>query len=424
MQAVNSSNMIDFKKYTLENGLRLLVHPDHSTPMVTVCITYDVGTRDEDPERTGFAHLFEHLMFGGSKHARNFDEYIQNAGGENNAMTNQDMTVYYDMLPVENLEVALWLEADRMAHLNLTKKALDKERKVVVEEFKETCLEEPYGDIWHHIGPLVYTQHPYSVPTIGKTFKHIEDANLADVETFYRKFYCPNNAILSISGKVDADEVFEKVNKWFGHIPAGPKNLRQLPKEPIQTERRELHVEAEVEAASLYLVFHAAERKDPDYYLDEILSDVLGDGDASWLFKKMVKELQIFSEADAYITGTLDTGLFVLEGKLAEGRNFEEAEAALWAILARLKENKLSEKDLQRQQNRIEHNLEFAEVTAFHKAVSLGYYELLGDANWINAEGAHYRSISVEAIQNRAIQLFQPHLASVIYYHPKISTLA
>lgn len=410
--------MIDFKKYTLDNGLRLLVHPDASTPMVTVCLTYDVGTRDEDPERTGFAHLFEHLMFGGSKHAPNFDDYIQNAGGENNAMTNQDMTIYYDMLPVENLEVALWLEADRMANLNLTKKALNKERKVVVEEFKETSIEEPYGDIWHHIGPLVYTVHPYSVPTIGKTFKHIEDATLEEVAAFYRKFYCPNNAILSICGKVEAEEVFEKVNKWFGQIPAAAPNLRNLPKEPMQTERRELWVKAAVEAPAIYFVFHAAERMHPDYYLDEILSDVLGDGDASLLFKKMVKELQLFSEVDAYITGTLDTGLFVLEGKLAEGHNFEEAEAAFWNILNILKENPLSEKDLQRQQNRIEHNLEFAEVTSFHKAVSLGYYELLGDANWINEEGARYRSITVEGIQNRAQALFQPHKVSVVYYQP------
>ena len=411
--------MIDFKKYTLENGLRLLVHPDASTPMVTVCLTYDVGSRDENADRTGFAHLFEHLMFGGSRHAPNFDDYIQNAGGENNAMTNQDMTIYYDMLPVENLEVALWLEADRMVNLNLTKKTLNKERKVVVEEFKETCIEEPYGDIWHHIGPLVYTKHPYSVPTIGKTFQHIEDASLDEVEAFYKKFYCPNNAILTISGNIDPKDVYEKVTKWFESIPAGPKNDRLLPQETKQTARRELLVEATVEDPAIYLIFHAAARLEPDYYLDEILSDILGDGDASLLFKKMVKELQIFSEADAYITGTLDNGLFVLEGKLAEGHSFEEAEVALWDILNQLKDKTLSEKDLQRQQNRIEHNLEFAEVTAFHKAISLGFYELLGDANWINEEGNHYRSITVDAIQKRANAIFQPHLVSVIYYQPK-----
>lgn len=408
--------MVNFERFVLENGLRLLVHQDPTTPMATVCVTYNVGTKDEDPEHSGFAHFFEHLMFSGSKNASNFDEYIQNAGGENNAFTNQDMTVYYDIVPLVNLDVALWLEADRMENLKLNKKAFDRERKVVVEEFKETCIDEPYGDIWHHIGPLVYRVHPYSVPTIGKTIEHIKNAELSDVEAFYKKFYCPNNAILTVSGNIAPQEVFEKVQKWFAAIPAGPAQLRNIAQEPEQEAPRSLVVEANVPTPAIYMVFHGAERESKDYYLDEVLSDILGEGDVALIFKKLVKDREIFSEADVYITGTLDAGLFMLEGKLNEGKTFEEAEAALWELLQKLKEIPLSQDDLTRLQNRIEHNLEFAEVTAFHKAVNLGYYELLGNADWINEEGARYRSILVEDLQDRAQRLFRPEKASVIYY--------
>jgi predicted Zn-dependent peptidase len=408
--------MVNFERFVLSNGLRLLFHPDPTTPMATVCVTYNTGTKNEDPDKTGFAHLFEHLMFSGSKNAPNFDDIIQNAGGENNAFTNQDMTVYYDIVPLDNLETAIWIEADRMQNLKLTQKSLNRERKVVVEEFKETCVDEPYGDIWHHIGPLLYKDHPYSVPTIGKEISHIENAELADIESFYKNFYCPSNAILSVSANISANEVYKLVEKYFGEIPAGNPQLLPIPQERKQTDARSLTVESKVPTPAIFMIFHSAARKTEAYYQDEVLSDILGEGDASLIYKKLVKEKEIFSEADVYITGTIDPGLFILEGKLNEQISFEIAERALWEMLEELKSKALAEKELLRLQNRIEHNLEFAEVTAFHKAVNLGYYELLGNADWINEEGAKYMNISVEDLQNRALELFDPNKVSMIYY--------
>lgn len=408
--------MVNFERFVLNNGLRLLVHPDPTTPMATVCVTYNTGSKNEDPDKTGFAHLFEHLMFSGSKNAPNFDDIIQNAGGENNAFTNQDMTVYYDIVPLDNLETALWIEADRMQHLKLTQKSLNKERKVVVEEFKETCVDEPYGDIWHHIGPLLYKDHPYSVPTIGKEISHVENAELDDVEAFYRNFYCPSNAILTVSANISPMEVLKLTEKFFGEIPAGNPLFREIPQERKQIDVRRLNVASKVPTPAIFMIFHAAARKTDDYYFDEVLSDILGEGDASLIYKKLVKEKEIFSEADVYITGTIDPGLFILEGKLNEQISFEMAESALWEMLEELKSKPLAEKELYRLQNRIEHNLEFAEVTAFQKAVNLGYYELLGNADWINEEGAKYRSISVKNLQDRALELFDSNSVSIIYY--------
>ncbi len=410
--------MIQFEKYLLNNGLKLLVNTDQSTPMATICITYQVGSKDEDPNRTGFAHLFEHLMFGGSKHAPQFDEAIQGAGGENNAFTNQDMTVYYDMVPLGNLDIALWLEADRMESLVLNQKALDIQRKVVVEEFKETCLDEPYGDIWHHLGPLAYQKHPYRVPTIGAKIEHIQEASLKDVAAFFENFYCPNNAVLTISGNITGEEALRKVEHYFGHIPKGAVHRRSKIIEPAQAATRFQQVQANVAAPALYMVFRAAARHEKDYYLDDLLSDILGDADASWLYQQLVKGQEIFSEADAYITGTIEAGLFVIEGKLQEGQSFEKAESAIWTLLHRLREQQLSAQALQRLQNRIEHNLAFAETTAFNKALSLGYYELLGDAAWINEEGMRYQQISTADLQDRAQRLFTPQNISILHYIP------
>lgn len=410
---------MEFTKYQLDNGLKLLVHQDKSTPLVSVCITYNVGTRDEQAGKTGFAHLFEHLMFGGSKNAPSFDDYIQQAGGENNAFTNQDMTVYYEYMPCQNLEVALWLEADRMLQLNLNEENLERERKVVVEEFKESCLNEPYGDVWHHIGPLAYKKHPYQIPTIGKVPEHIENAKLEDVKEFFSHYYCPNNAILSVSGNVEPEEVFELTQKWFGEIEAGPAAKPALEQEPIQTEKRTLVVEANVPLNAIYMVFHGAERRSDDYYVDDFITDVLAEGDASQLYQSLVKEQELFTHIDAYITASMDKGLMVIEGKLAEGVSFEVAEAVIWEELQRLKDNLLTQEAVEKFQNRIEHNIEFSEMNNLHKAINLGYYELLGDAALINEEKSKYNNITAEDIQTRSQKLFKEAASSVVYYKSK-----
>ncbi len=411
--------MITFQKYQLENGLRLVIHQDKSSPLVSVCMTYNVGTKYEEREKTGFAHLFEHLMFGGSKNAPNFDDYIQQAGGENNAFTNQDMTVYYEYLPYPNIETALWLEADRMLYLNLNEEALAKERKVVVEEFKESCLDEPYGDIWHHIGALVYKKHPYSIPTIGLTPKHIEDACLEDVASFFENYYCPDNAVLSIAGHVDFDETLALVEKWFGDIPKGNPIIPVLPQEPIQTEKRKLEVEAAVPLNALYMVFQGAERKSNDYYIDDLITDVLAEGDAAQLYQKLVKEQELFSDIDAYVTASIDRGLLLVEGRLAEGVSFEKAEAAVWQQLAVLQDKLIDDLAMEQLQNRTEHNMAFSEMNHLHKAINLGYYEMLGDAALINDEKNKYNRISALDIQRRSKVLFEKNRCSVIYYKAK-----
>jgi zinc protease len=410
---------MEFTRYTLDNGLKLLVHQDVSTPLVSVCMTYNVGTRDEQKGKTGFAHLFEHLMFGGSKSAPSFDDYIQQAGGENNAFTNQDMTVYYEYMPYQNLEVALWLEADRMLQLNLNETTLKKERKVVVEEFKESCLNEPYGDIWHHIGPLVYTVHPYRVPTIGEVPEHIENATLEDVKSFFHHFYCPNNAVLSVSGNVDPVETFELTKKWFAEIEPGLATKPPMLEEPIQTEKRKLVVDSNVSLNAFYVIFHAAERNSNDYYIDDFITDVLAEGDASQLFQSLVKDQEIFSNIDAYVTASIDKGLLVVEGQLSEGITFEEAEAAVWRELRQLQNFLLPREAIEKFQNRIEHNLEFSEINNLHKAINLAYYELLGDADLINQEKEKYNAITAVDILERSKDLFQESKSSVIYYRAK-----
>lgn len=408
--------MIHFSKYQLANGLRLVVHTDKSTPLVAVCLSYDVGTRDEDPRRTGFAHLFEHLMFGGSKHAPDFDTPLQTAGGENNAFTNQDMTVYYDVLPRDNWEVALWLEADRMASLKLNKRALDVQRKVVIEEFKETCLNEPYGDIWHHIGELAYTVHPYRVPTIGEVPQHIADATLDDVKAFFERFYRPNNAVLSVGGNIEPEEALQAVEKWFGDIPAGEPVEHRFPIEPEVTAPRRKEVQGDVPNDALFIFFHCAARYEEPYYADDLVSDVLGGGESALLYQRLVKQQALFTEIDAYLSGTTDRGLFVIEGKLADEVSVEQAEAAVWAILDELQAQPISERDLQKLKNRVEHSLEFSEMSALNKTISLGYYEIMGDANGINTEADGYNKLTTKDLHQRAQFLFQRQRSMTIVY--------
>lgn len=407
---------MEFTRYELDNGLKLLVHQDKSTPLASVCITYNVGTKDEVAGKSGFAHLFEHLMFGGSDNVPSFDDFIQQAGGENNAFTNQDMTVYYEYLPYQNLEIALWLEADRMLALNLNETTLERERKVVVEEFKESCLNEPYGDIWHHIGPMAYKKHPYQIPTIGQFPEHIENAQLEDVKAFFDQFYCPNNAVLSVSGNVEPEEVLALTQKWFGDIKRGEIPKKILPEEPLQTEKRVVEVMANVPLNALYLVFHSAERNSYAYYIDDFITDVLAEGDASQLYQNLVKEHELFVSIDAYITASIDKGLLIIEGKLAGGVTFDDAEKAIWGELDVLKNKLLRMEAVEKFQNRTEHNIEFSEMNNLHKAINLGYYELLGDAAMINEEKEKYNAITAIDIQQRSKELFQADQCSVLYY--------
>lgn len=415
--------MIDFERFTLDNGLRVLIHEDVSTPLVAVNLLYDVGSRDENPERTGFAHLFEHLMFGGSKNAPDFDDPIQSAGGDNNAFTNNDMTNFYATVPAENLETLLWLESDRMLALKVNKRALNTQRKVVVEEFKETTLNEPYGDVWHHLGDMTYKTHPYRWPVIGLVPQHVEDATLEDVLAFYKRFYVPNNAILVISGnfqKVNGiDGVTRMVEKWFSNVPKGDVPPRNLPQEPEQTAPVRRTVEAAVPLDALYLAFHAPARNDADYYALDLMTDILASGASSRFYQKLVKKDRIFSELDCYQTGYIDPGLIVIEGKPTEGVTLEQAEAAIWAELEVLKNEPIAPIELEKLKNRAESQQVFGDVGAANKAMNLAFYELIGDANLINTEIDRYNAVEIKDIQRVANQIFRVNNSTLLFYKAK-----
>lgn len=410
--------MIGYERFTLDNGLRVLVHTDTSTPMVVVNICYYVGARDESPDKTGFAHLFEHLMFNGTKAVPNFDDPLQMAGGENNAFTNNDITNYYCTVPANNLEVPLWLESDRMTNIKFTKKAVDVQRKVVVEEFKETCLTEPYGDVWHHLSEMAYKVHPYQWPVIGKTPEHISNAPLEDVKAFYDKYYCPNNAVLVIAGNTTVEETRPLVEKWFGHIPARPPVLRTLPPEPpqVQLERRLLGANANTPSDAVYLAFHIPSRVDADFYAVDLLSDILGNGPSSRLYRRLMKDQELFSSIDCYISGTIDPGLIIIEGKPSEGVSNERALAAIWAELDSLKTTGLDARELQKVKNKAESTLQFSEMTALSKAIDLAFFEILGNAELINQEAHLYQQVTREQMQELANRILVPENCSEVVY--------
>jgi predicted Zn-dependent peptidase len=411
--------MINFEKFTLDNGLRVIVHKDTSTPIVAVNILYNVGARDEEPDKTGFAHLFEHLMFGGSVNIPKYDTPLENAGGENNAFTNNDITNYYLTIPKQNLELAFWLESDRMLNLAFSEKSLEVQRNVVIEEFRQSYLNQPYGDVWLLLRPLAYKVHPYQWSTIGKEISHIENAKMEDVKSFYQKYYNPNNAIMVVAGDVETANIKQLSEKWFGPIASGPEILRNLPQEPRQTEARSQTVHRDVPFDSLYKSYHMCSRYDDKYYTTDLISDILSNGDSSRLYNKLIKENHVFSEIHAYITGDLDEGSFIFTGKLMDGMKMEEAEKLLEAEISKLKEMPVSDEELAKVKNKIESTLEFSEMNVLNKAMNLAYSELMGDANLINLEIKKYATVSTEGIQNVAREVFRKENCSTLYYYAK-----
>ena len=411
--------MIRFEKFVLANGLRVIVHQDSSTPMAVMNIMYDVGARDEDPERTGFAHLFEHLMFGGSINIPSYDTPLQRAGGENNAYTSNDITNYYIQLPAENLETAFWLESDRMLSLAFGEKSLDVQRKVVCEEFKEHYLNKPYGDVWHKMRDLAYKVHPYRWMTIGKELSHIENAKLEDVKNFFFKYYRPNNAILVVAGNVTIEKVKELTEKWFGDIPAGEKYIRRLPEEPPQTEARKLEVKAEVPLDAFYKCWHIYPRNDRRYYIADLITEVLSGGGSSRLFQSLVKEKKLFSAVECYHSGSLDAGTLVIEGKLVKGVKMEDAERAVEAELEKMRTEKVTTTELQKVKNKVESLIAFEDMSLTNRANSLAFYELLGDAGQMNHELEKYNVVTAEDILNESRIIFRPENSNTLYYYSK-----
>lgn len=411
--------MVSFERFTLANGLKVLVHEDPTTPMAVVNILYDVGARDEHPDQTGFAHLFEHLMFGGSVNIPSYDEPLQRVGGENNAFTSNDITNYYITLPSVNLETAFWLESDRMLSLAFSEKSLEVQRNVVCEEFKQRYLNQPYGDVWLKLRPMAYKQHPYQWATIGKSLDHIENAGINDVKAFFNRHYTPSNAIMVVGGDVKLEEVKRLSEKWFGNIPAGEKLSRLLPIEDDQVEERKETVKANVPLDAIYKVFHMPARIEPGYYAADLVSDILSRGNSSRLFRNLLKDQKLFSEINAYLTGSLDAGLFVLEGKPLPGISMEVAEASIWAELERISTELVPEAELTKVKNKMESTMVFSEMSLLDKAMNLAYFELLGDANGLNSETQKYLDVTAEEIRAQARHIFRKENSSTLYYLAK-----
>lgn len=412
--------MVQFERFTLENGLRVLFHYDPTTPMAVVNTLYDVGARDENEEKTGFAHLFEHLMFGGSINIPDFDTPLQRAGGENNAFTSNDITNYYDVVPVANIETALWLESDRMLSLAFTDKSLNVQRDVVIEEFKQRYLNQPYGDVMLELRPLCYKVHPYKWATIGKEIRHIEEASMEDVKSFFKKFYAPSNAILCVAGNLELEEVKRLVEKWYGDLPKLDKPVRNLPNEPKQTAFREKTIERKVPANAFYYAFHMVDRMHRDYLSTDVLSDALGRDKSSRLYRELKKRLNLVSEISAYISGSLDNGLLIISGKLNDGVSFESLDSALWETLDKMSAKAIEENEMRRIMNKIRTSKEFQDQGVLHRAMNLCTFELLGDANLINRENEAYQNVTAAAVQRVAQEVLRKENCNLL----KIKTLS
>jgi len=408
--------MIKFERFVLGNGLKVLVHPDPSTPMAVVNVLYDVGARDEVASKTGFAHLFEHLMFGGSVNIPDYDEPLQVAGGENNAYTTNDLTNYYCQLPADNLETAFWLESDRMLSLAFSKKSLDVQRKVVCEEFKEHYINKPYGDVWHTMRELAFKEHPYKWMTIGKELSHIENATLEDVKAFFFKHYTPINAILVIAGNVSVDHVKTLAEKWFGDIPSGEKYNRNLPEEPKQVEARRLTVHRNVPMDAIYKTWHMCARRDDDYYATDLLTDILGGGASSRLYQSLVKEQQLFANINCYHFGSLDKGLFTIEGQLIKGVDIQKAEDAIEQELDKMRKSLLDDRELQKVKNKTESVMAFEDMSVMNRAGSLAFYELLGDGELMNTEFQKYQQVKAEDLHRIANEVLTTENSNTLWY--------
>jgi predicted Zn-dependent peptidase len=405
-----------YTRFILPNGLTVIHHPDTKTQLVVINILYKVGSRDESPDQTGFAHLFEHLMFGGSLNIPEYDTPLQIAGGDNNAFTNNDITNYYLTVPKNNIETGFWLESDRMLSLAFSENSLKVQQGVVIEEFRERYLNQPYGDLWHKVLPLAYKQHPYAWPTIGKELAHIENATLQDVKAFFQNFYCPNNAILVVAGNIDLETTKTLCDKWFAPIPKSNLIKSSYKQEEIQTSPRFLETTADVPYHMLVKAYHTCGRKEDDYYATDLLSDYLGAGRSALLYNELVKKQQLFAELDCYITGDVDPGLLIIEGKLVEGVAIEKADEAITKLLATVCEAPLSESTMERLKNKAETTIAFHDMKVLNRAMKLAYAEFLGDISTATHEQEKYTRLSSSDLHRVCNAFLTPNNCSTVYY--------
>jgi predicted Zn-dependent peptidase len=408
--------MINYSRFTLDNGLKVLVHEDRSTPLVAMNILYDVGSRDEDPEMTGLAHLFEHLMFGGSVNVPDYDLPLQMVGGDNNAFTNSDITNYYLTIPADNIETGFWLESDRMLELDFSQKNLDTQRSVVIEEFNQRYLNQPYGDTTLLLKPLAYKVHPYRWPTIGMDISHIEKVSLDQIKKFFFSHYAPNNAVLSITGNINLQKAKDLTLKWFGPIEKRKLQKRNIPQEPLQTESRILTVEKDVPSNALYKVWHIGPRMSHDFYTLDLITDLLAGGETGRLHTRLVREKKLFSEINAYITSDIDPGLIIMMGKLMKDVDIQHAEESVNEVIESLKKEDGLKDEMEKVKNKFESSTVFSNTNILNKAINLSFYELLGNPDQVNSEVADFRKVTLEMVTATAKKYFKPENCSTLYY--------
>jgi zinc protease len=412
--------MISFEQFTLANGLQVIVQEDQATTMAVVDVIYNVGSRDEDENLTGFAHLFEHLMFGGSENIPSFDTPLQKVGGENNAFTTPDLTNYYISVPAQNIETAFWLESDRMKQLAFNAQSLETQRKVVIEEFKQRYLNQPYGDVWLKFRPLIYQKHPYRWPTIGAGIQHIEEAKMEDVKAFFKKHYVPSNAVLVVAGRVKLKEVKALAEKWFGPIDGGVKPVRHLPQEPVQTENRQMEIVADVPANRIYKAYPVVGRYEPGYHAIDLMTDLLGRGESSYLYEHLVQKQRLFDSIGTYQTSSIDPGLLIIQGQVSEEVEIEKAEAALEKALKDFASSKITDKELQMVKNQSEASLVFGEVEVLNRAMNLAMAANAGDANLVNTEADKIAEVQKEELEKWAQRLFLEGKSNTLYYKKNV----
>jgi predicted Zn-dependent peptidase len=408
--------MINYKRFSLENGLRVLVHEDKSTPLVAMNILYEVGSRDEDPDMTGLAHLFEHLMFGGSLNVPDYDRPLQIVGGENNAFTNNDITNYYLTIPSENIETGFWLESDRMLELDFSQRNLDTQKNVVIEEFNQRYLNQPYGDALLKLRPLAYNVHPYRWPTIGMDMSHIKNTGLEQVRSFFFSHYAPNNSILALTGNIGYDLAFKLSQKWFGPIEKRAISLRNLPAEPEQTQERILNIEKDVPSTAIYKIWHVGPRNSSDFYTLDLTTDLLAGGESGRLYTSLVREKKLFSEINAYLTADIDPGLLIIQGKLMKGVNISQAEDSINEVINSLLTGKEIRDEMEKVKNKFESSTVFSNTSILNKAANLSFFELLGDPGLINKEVASYRKVSYNMVREAVKRYLIPSNCSTINY--------
>lgn len=420
--AQSETNNIEFTKYTLDNGLKVILHQDKSTPIVAVSVMYHVGSKNEKPNRTGFAHFFEHLLFEGSENIGRgeYDRYVQNAGGALNANTTQDRTYYYEILPSNQLELGLWLESERMLHAKVDQEGVETQREVVKEEKRQRYDNQPYGTILKETLSRAFTKHPYRWDPIG-SMEDLDAASEADYKQFYADFYVPNNAILSIAGDIDIEQAKTWIDKYFGSIPKGKGEIYRpnIVEPPLNGEVRDT-VRDNIQLPAVIQAYRIPEQGTDDYYAVSMLGTLLSQGESSRLYKALVDEQQKALFVGNFPLPSEDPGLSIAFGITNMGVDAKDLEEALDAEIDKVKKELISEREFQKLRNQIESNFISSNSSVAGIAESLANYEMYyGDANLINTEIERYMKVTREDIREAARKYYNKDNRVVLYYLPK-----